>query len=471
MELRASGKIVLGIVTALGTIGGLHLLVFKKAAQEYQAAEASYNGAASNYRANAASQNVDEIAKFRFETLAFRKTYYELLRDLRVTFPEVYTYTSQFNEVACQTDIWNFLTTLIQLRAEGEKGNGPKLTFLGENGWRLTDSLPANIVQRGIAIEDEVTKLSNQARLLKGLDPKSPVGQQVARTLDNIKRGIGIDSGLIQRISDNFGPFSGLIATLNRLDLIMKALPEEHWGAKKDPQERLKEMYALLEVKWPYDGLVQRYLTAKRQGDALLDIIQVSKEVGIVDIVGVKMLDTRLLTWEAEKKPAALAGGTAGPGAPAPGGFSDDMPGSGGRGRETPEIKGEIVGSGAPIEIVVRGSNAAVMALIYRLTHERRPYEVDRIMMRKPVLNDENVQAQLFINVVYTTLASGVMTDSELNANIVTTTRDMADQALKPGAREVALKAGIITMKGSAPELVASTPTAAPTPVPTPTPQ
>jgi hypothetical protein len=67
--------------------------------------------------------------------------------------------------------------------------------------------------------------------------------------------------------------------------------------------------------------------------------------------------------------------------------------------------------------------------------------------------------ARAFFNVVTYALYLGTLTEEEIDMKIVEAQREIADLAVRPGARDLALRDGVIRLENGQPVLVAPSPT------------
>ncbi len=505
MEIRKSGKIAVGIIAAMGTIGALHVFVFRNSAAEYQQAKDAYNGVLGQYTQQGTAPNINEIYRFRYESLKYKLEFWQTIDKLKIALPDyVDPAGGTFTIERQRQTYWDLLVELEKRRDEGEAGTGPKLPFLGPgaNSWNLSKTLPQKFENGKVAVDDELTTLRNENQLLKALTVGTAAYLQ--REAEYKRRLFELGLNLIERdgteyrtpqgtvatdgkgITDRFGSAAAAIMTVNRIDRVLKKLQPDFFAGKSDDEKRL-EMYELFRIKWPKDYLDnEAHVLVQRQGEALLRMIEIAKEEKVEQIISVKFVPPIALSWVDPEKAAmtptlAVVGafdeGFMG------GGGDPTMMGEGGGGEfggkggymgavpaATPAV--DITASGTPIEIAVQGTNSSVMAFLYRLTHETVPFEVDRLRIRvapKGNANEESkVQALFYVNVVASSVFLGLQREIDVKRKIVEAEIELAEVAMRPGAREAALRDGVINMDGGNPKLTKETPTPFPTPTPNP---
>lgn len=495
MELRPSGKIAVGIIAGLGTIGALHMFLFKDRAAAYAEAKGRYESTLGTYTNLGSAPRTDSTSEFRYQTLKFRLTFWESVSNLRVYVPRLfYPDPAKVTLTQMRQQIWDSIAELEKRRLDGNAGNGPKLPFLaGANAsWGLTDALPTRYSRQGIAVEDDVTNLVNEDKLIKSLDETSPVYKQRVAGFGRLLAGLGLNPVQRDYVEKEYGPNAAILYTLNRLQQVEKALPSDYF-AGKTRDERMQTLYDLFQIKWPVgsDGLENTTL-GQRQFEAVIQMVDAGKAAGIDEFSFVKLHPVREIFWQDPEKilnatPTPVAGGGGG------GGLMDEAflmdptmmdggdPLGGGRGAGAapaagaakPAQVGESVAFGVPIETRFKGTNQAVASFLYSLTASRSPFELDRLRIITARNEEGKVNVEAYFNVIAYAKMAGADTEGHIEANIVNTKRQMAEVALSAGARELAVADGLVAKDGSNYKLVAPSPTVipgAPTPVAPPPP-
>jgi hypothetical protein len=502
MEIRPSGQIAIGVIAALGAIGALHFLVFAQNANDYSAAKQEYQASREQLNAAGKSPNPTEINKFRFATLDNRLRLWEQKSQLGVFMPDLYSEflrTGDYNTAlkAHGEDYWATHDKLVELRKAGEAGTPPKLSFLAPAGatWRFADALPPQLTSAGIQVEDEVSRLQNEDKLLNSLDPTSVAFQNRTNNYNRLLLRLGMDIRLRENIKTSFGEQAATFYTMNKIDLVRKALPEKFFG-EVSPEEQLKQLYTLFRMEWPRDNNGnENPLIAYRHYKGLMLLIEKAQKAGISDITFVRTITPAEHRWTEPTAPgaaptpdASMVGFDMGMGDFADPtmmeGGGDERGGGGGRfagggmggggGAATPEPAGEAVGFITPIEMHVVGSNAAVSTFLFACVNDTTPVELDKLRLRTNPAIPDVIEARCFFNIVaYANFSEGTKTDSWAKAKAVELHIDKAELAPKGGARELAIKSGFLIEKGENVELAVPSPTpwpATPTPVPTPAP-
>lgn len=487
MELRPSGKIAIAIIAALGTIGGLHVMIFKDRAEEYGEARQQYESASSQFASQGTAPDINEIHRFRYHTLKYDLDYWRVLRELRIAIPEFYGVGfARLDEFERRQRAWDTLRELEELREKGREGEGTRLTFLGERGWNLIETLPAMFTQQGVAVEDEMERLKNEDRLLRNLSPGTTVYQARRNSYRQMMANLGVNPDTRNTLSTRFGDYAGMMLTLNRIDQILGNLPEDFFIGfdENNPnedlteEERLNAMYRLFQITWPKaagnpDEI--DWIGVQRQGEALVQIIEAATLADVSEISAVRMHPYREIRWkdrdaEEEEEPEdqmfdmfafddyMMFGGMGGEfGDPAMMGMDMGMGMGMGMQRE-PDPEDPPTAIGGPVEVVAVGTNAAIMNWLFRLVRGQNPLELDRLTVR--VNNQGEVRATAFFNVVTYAHYLGIMTEEEIDYRINQVSIEIAELALeRPGAREPALADGLIRLEDDMPVLVNPTPT------------
>ncbi len=487
MEIRKSGKIAGGIIFALGTIGALHLFIFQGRASQYEEAKLRYNEWKDKYTQQGVSPNPDEIYKFEYDTFRYQKKFWETVAQLRVGLPSRYipgpdgVPTTPVQQQA----MWDILRELERRRDAGAQGQGPKLTFLTNVGWALTDTLPQIYGNNQIAPEDDMILLANEAKLLATLNPTTPVYQQRAQGYQFLLARMGLDINQRAFLRDQYGDVAASLFTLNRIDQLKKKLPANYFRNLSE-QQSLEEMYKLFRIEWPKDFMGNtNYLPAERQLTALMDILDAAQEAGVEDIQRVKLHAATPIFWEPPKSAEELAATPAPVAMEFQGEFMDEQMmidsiggggafGLGGRGAATPTPMAVFDAAGAPIEVDFVGSNSAVMTFLYRVANGTSPLELDRVRITQIENQEGKVRVSAYLNVVVMAMVVGLTPEDEFQKKAIEAEIKLAALALdRPAVREQALADGIIVMGADGrPALVAPSPTywggMTPTPVPPP---
>ncbi|MBI1292905.1 hypothetical protein GC173_16960 [bacterium] len=479
MELRPPAKIAIGVVGALGTIAALHFTVFASRADAYAKAKQSYESAIDGYRNAGRTPDIQVINLFRYETLRQKLEFWQTMKNLNFYLPDFYaTGDVAIISASHRKASWDIMRKLIELRREGEAGNGPKLTFLTGNrgAWNLVESLPQEMIQRGIVVEDALSDLRDEDRLLNSLAPGS---RQFLDRTNNYNRklaALGLDVNYRNGLKEYMGQQVATFYTLNRIDQVLQKLPEDYFGVGAGEQEKLDQLYKLFRIEWPKDkDGNESPLIAQRQAEALLNLIGVAKDKGIKEITYVKLERFGELRWE-DFDPAAAAAATPTPapamnmdefnmdmdfdpgmGMGAGGGRFDTM--GGGGGAAAPVEKGEPVGLNAPIQMYIRGTNSSIIEFMYAVTKSQNPLEIDRARLRNISPADGTVEAQLYINVIAYANFAGVTNGTDIERMIVEFQRQLAEVSLRVGAREAAEKDGLVVLRDGRHELATPSPT------------
>ncbi len=410
MELRPSAKIAIGVIAALGTIGALHLLVFQKNARQFQSAQSEYQRTLNDFRNQGNARNWNEIYEFQYTTFKRELEFWDSVQSLNVAFPDKYNPLNPetFDRAAQEQDYWDCYRYLQNARLEGQAGQGPAMSFLGgrpsqgnqpPGGWQLVDTLPPALIQAQIAVEDEITRLSNEDRLIKSIGANNPAYPARVEGYRRQLLRLGMDLNERERLAETYGSVVGTIYTINRIDIVMQALPDEFWNTP-DIGQRRKQMYDLFQMEWPKDesgGEVMYY--GYRQIRAMQDMLETAKKDRIEEIYRVIAHGKLDLFYvdpaEANKQPEQKQNQWD----PNDGGFND-YPGNNPGGRSPKkDTKEPPIGGAMPIEMVFKANNADAMGYLYELANESAPYELDKLRLRQT--NEEGkIFAYAWFNVV-----------------------------------------------------------------------
>jgi hypothetical protein len=332
------------------------------------------------------------------------------------------------------------LRELEQLR---DAGAPTRLTFMdAENQWNILRQLPDNIRRGNVDVADLIRSLQGTDAIIKQSGEKSRLRYDRQSQYVGELRRVGLDQVKRQGLTPNpqamtlvngrnnpsilrdYGNLAAVMYTLNRINLIMQAVPAEslNYSNQKDYYEELEDLLRLdttneddrksdiTYIQWKvqaYDGL--------KQLEALIDLIKMARETGVFEVSSVKFWEPVDVEWidpatdTAQQDPNA-ASGMMGPsmmggdpalmmGDPAlmMGGDPTMMmmnPWMFGGGMMQPAgPTGEVVGTSTPIEIEVRGSNRAVMSFAHMITNSRRLYSINSMYV-----NAETGQANVEIS-------------------------------------------------------------------------
>ncbi|CAN5422342.1 hypothetical protein BH09SUM1_BH09SUM1_03630 [soil metagenome] len=497
MELRRSGKVAVGIIAALGAIGALHIFIFRSRAATYQTAKVSFDEVRTQYESQGSAPGINVIQKFSYITAREKLQYWQTLKGLNIVLPDFYATGSTVNPLnQHHTQLWDFLHDLERRRDEGDSGNGPKLTFVNSpKGWALANSLPKGLIDRNIAVEDEMVNLTAEYDLLQSLGRDTETYQKRQATYTRLLARLGLDLGQREQIKQNMGEFAATIYTLNRIDQVMKKLPDNYFVSTTE-EAKLDKLYALFRIEWPKDtNGNDSVLLAAKQAEGITELLEDAKLEKVEEVSYLKTEPQRNLNWEDPTKAAAAA--AAALAQPSVGDYGMNVSiagenptenygygmaeggGEGGFGgtrpMATPASSAELVAYGAPVQILVSGPNAVVTSYLYRVSHSPNPYELDqlRIQSMGGGGGEGKVRAMAYVNIVGLaayTLSPAPLTEIDIDRKIVETEIQLAELATKPGARDLAAADGVVTQQGSNWILAKPSPTPYPTPVPTPEP-
>lgn len=487
MEMRKSGKITIGIIAALGTIGALHFFIFQERAALYEQQKAAYDAVVGEYRQQGRAPDPGEMYAFRYETLRHQLDYYNSLLDYNFYLPNYYQDISAIDIRDQRREFWDVLEALQTRRDLGQPESTaevpaelqelgvdqwPQLTFLGDRGWSFATDLPQPLRERGIAIEDVMVEIRNTNRLLNALSQGSDAFNYQNNVYRNLLSQVGLDMNRREQIKRSFGELAASLHTLNRIEVVMDRLPEDFWPADTSETAKLNEMYDLFRMEWPKnqtgDEDLHRYM---RQGHALVDLLDTAGENGVQEIQVVRGHLVREIRWrdrsqevEEEQTPQQMGmdefslemmmmgGGM---------GMDPNMMGRmGGFGQQMapPEPEGEAVALGVPIEMRIVGDNASIMSFLYEAVNDREPIELDRLEIRSEPVQNAPVIARPYFNVLGYAHVSGLYTQYDLQKKVRETMEQMFDIATRPGARELAEQDGIVRQSNGQWQLAAELP-------------
>lgn len=471
--MRKSLKIVIGCLGALGTIGLLHFVVFRESASRYQEQKEKYDRVRQEYAQQGQAPSPEEMNRFRYETLKHKLDYWKTTQDLGFYLPDELKTSNKDQE---RQELWDILRRLEELRelGEDETSGYPDLSFMA-NRWLIVESLPEQLLNQGIAVEDVLTEIRNENRLLNSLDPDSPAFQNHSNYYAQLLNTIGVSEETRDQLSENAGRLVATLYILNRIDQVMNNIPEEFWSPGTTDSQRLEQMYDLLRIEWPKDpkGIVNNFVYAQ-QGWELVDMIESAADNGIEEIPYVKLHPMRLIYWTEPPDPNAATptpeplnnryagmfgkeggGRFGGVGGLAGGRFG----GAGGLQPEPAEPEGELVGLAVPIEMLTTGENSSTMGFLYEMTHALRPVEMDRLRIRSNPDPGSPVQALGYYNFMgYVTLSENEYV-SDIQKRINELELEYYSLATQIGSGELAVEDGIAERSGAQFRLTVTTPT------------
>lgn len=458
MVLRDSAKIVLAVGASIGVIVGLHFGVFRDRAEEFRSAKSSYDEKKNSYAMQGSARSLNEIFKYRYETLRRDNKYWTLMRDLKLAIPTEFQIGAE-NTVAVRTFFETFLSDLEKRRDDNE---GARLLFLQTPrtpqplpvSWELATGLPAAI--QGRSPEDYVSRLKDAFEVLKVLEQSSDLYQRKQQEYRSILRDLGLDLERRDQIKERFGELAALVHTLNRIDIVRKALPPNFWPADRDEQSIKNELYDLFRVEWPTYPVVNTSYPYYRQAQNLLKMLDAADQAGVQEIRRVVMRKPTATFFIADA--AAPAAGAAAP-TPAPPAAGTDprFAGGGNRGASNQASSRPAqpeAAIGAAIEITARGTNLSNMTYLHTISRTELPFEVDSISIRS-VDGPGGQQLQeltAFVNTLvipYSGTTILIAYENQIEEAIIQNLKERVELAPKAGARELAIEDGIIDDKAN----------------------
>jgi hypothetical protein len=317
---------------------------------------------------------------------------------------------------------------LSELERLRDAGGDTRLTFMdGETQWNILRQLPDAIRRGNVDVADLVRRLQGTDAIIKQAGEGSNLRYQRQGQYVTELRGIGLDqvrrqglapggtpntlvnSRAVPSILRDYGNLAAVMHTINRINLIKASVPKESLNITSD-----EAYFAQLEDLLRLDSENEQFRTsdityikwqvvafdALKQMDALLDLITMARDAKLVEVSSVKFWDPVDVEWidpataataDATTTDGAAAGAMNPWGDPSMMGMGDPtlmdpsmMMGMGmgmgfgmGFGMQPVGPTGEVIGTSTPIEIEVRGTNAAVMAFAHAITHSRRLYSID----------------------------------------------------------------------------------------------
>jgi len=454
MPIPDSGKIAIGVVGALGTIAVLHLTIFKDRASAFETARGEHDNVSNNYQSLGNPPDLKETYGFKFKSLSYARDYWALMEDLRLTVP-IY-YIPQIADVDRQRQ--DFIDLLSDLERRRDDNVAPKLTFVSNPaGWDLQDRLSQAASSPGV-IEDLVQRLQGQDRLLNVLDKKSDLYATRLAEYEELLRNIGLDLRKREQIRTTYGDLPALLYSLNRIQLVIKALPPNFFKDMTEIEAR-NTLYALFRVEWPMDanplyGMYPYY----RQSENLKTMLNLAEQAGISEITFIRMWEPRDTFYDPNRKAAATP-------TPTPAGFhpgfdrdnpdavlDDFMP------DESPTRERAAVA--LPFQLEFNGTNLTNMAFLDLMARGRVPMELDAMT----VLGVPQSENQQIVRCVINTMGyipALFLTDEMIASGKADTLNAMIEVSSKAGGREAAIASGFLNADGSLAEPTPP-PTAAP---------
>jgi hypothetical protein len=447
MRIGNRERIVIGVIGALGVIGSLHMFVFKGNAEQYLQEKGRYDEITGRLNSIGAARNWDEIYRFEYMTLNHELAFWELFEESRVDVPP--EFFAATDEAAQAAHFWAFLDKLEEFR---DMPDGTRLTFMDRrvNGWDIQRGLPEAITRAGTDVGDLIRRLQDTDALMKELDKESPLLARTEQAYEEQLRGLGVilNSPPNQPtfpsravIKDGLGQLAALMNTLNRVEIIKAALPASELGLNSEAayNERLLELFRM------EDWGIQK-LTAYKQLDALVHIIELARKYQLAEISQVRVHDFLLVNHP----PMVIEGKEAAPEAAAQPAYdlsayeldpyAYDDPSMAQPAFQDPSASAEeIIGAAIPMEIIVRGSNLAIMSFLYELTHGSRFIELDELELVSPPQQEGTVVARALLKVMsHYAKPELTVNTSEIANKRVELLRRKVEIASKAGARQLA---------------------------------
>lgn len=393
MRIGKREQIVIGVVSSVALIAGLHLMVFQTKASDFQNAKASYEELKRSVESSGQPRPWIQINEFERKTVSRQIEFWELMRDMNATLPPQFRSLDPENLTWQRGQIYDLYQELMARRASEQ---GPELTFLGQDGWNLLAEFPEEVVRAGTEVSDILQDLWNADAVIQRSDEGVAFQRemQYRQQLNRIALNLDVRD---QRIEPFFGDVPSVLYTFNRIDLVQREVEpaELNYSNEADYFKKLTELFRL-----DWDGFDK--LAAYKQLGALNGILDIAGESDVGEVRRVVIHEGRTTvprgpagttpTPTPEPEPGAGFGGWGDwgddggrfggmggfPGMPGMGGF----PGMGGPGMgpaAQEEEDDDLAANVIPLEITVFGTNRAVMDFIYRLSNVRASYTVDKV--------------------------------------------------------------------------------------------
>ena len=249
----------------MGTIGALHMFIFRQRAAEYQGAKAAYQATMGTFASQGTAPRLEDIDRFKYESIRYKLKFWQNIATLRLGFPDYVVNDSNVFTPARQKQIyWDFLAEIEKRRDAGERGEGPVLRFMGPGdnslanarppltSWNITKGLPDKY--KTVAVDDDLAKLRDENRLLKNLNVGTSAYQTREAQYLGLMNALGVNvyqrdgqqilsqtGGTISDgtgIVDRFGRAAATVMTINRIDLILKKLQPDFFAGKNESEIR-----------------------------------------------------------------------------------------------------------------------------------------------------------------------------------------------------------------------------------------
>lgn len=401
-----SGKIVVGVLAAIGVILVLHFFLFRENSRQFSEAKQNYENIRNELQRLGAPRPWPEIYSFKYETIDYEIFFQELIRDANLEYEAPFNVITQGTEAENREQaekrlvlMWDKLDRLEELRDLTE---GTRLTFMNSpTSWNLLDELPESVEQSGINPQDLMRNLQDTDALLGQIPADSNLYYQKELDYARQLNVLGLNLRLREQMTEALGQVPSIYYTLNRIDLIKDTVPRSELGGLDSEEEynrRLFDLFRLEYVDW-LDAFYNYY----KQTDALIDLIERARTAGIDEILDVRMWEAREIPWppreeqeteegaEGEQQMADMSGlgfgmgfgmdpammGAQGMDPEMMGMMGMMMPAAGQAG--VPEEEKDIVAHAVPLQMTFQGSNTAVMSFLYEAANSEKPYAIDSI--------------------------------------------------------------------------------------------
>ncbi|MBI5155380.1 hypothetical protein HZA57_09100 [Candidatus Poribacteria bacterium] len=460
MKIGNREYVVIGVIAAVAIIAIMHLVVFRDRARAYDAEHQTYQGLRSQLESIGTPRPWEKTYAFEFESINYGLEFYKVLEQTRIYVPK--EYFAQPDDNLKKQHIWDVLHKLEELRdAEGPT----RLAFLEGSpdpqawarGWYIERNLPQQITSRGTQAGDLIRRLQDTDALINELAADSPLRTHTQEEYRSQLLALGMDLARRDFIKQHYGETVAILYTLNRMDLVERALPKEELGIATE-EEYNARLHHLFRLEYP--GELQ---TIYKQLLALEQIIALAQKHGVTQIRDVKLWDFVALQYPYPSAAAIKAAAT-----PAPiNEFGLDFDATGEPGIPPPPSAGpalEIVAAAVPIEIQMIGSNLSIMSMLYELTHNSQFFEIDSL----DVVSNPNQENEIFTKLVIKTISHGPfnLSKEEIDAKVRELLVRKVEIAGKAGAKQLADAEGFdaVAVKAQLDASATPTPTEAPPP-------
>lgn len=399
-------KMVIGGISAILSIGILHLLFFQPNAKNYKEAKTKYEATSAQKNQLGVIKNQNDITKYNDQTKVFEDEFQNLYNMIMFGPPK-----HMNNEFIKSEQEYNdeFVVRMKDLVDFCNASKTTKMTFLDKNGWDIPTKLPEKMEKNPNLVLDVLDKLESNKFLLESLTNES----LIIRKQEEYKQLLSEFEIDLDKINNEvlFPKPLPVLKLLMHAEVIRNSLPAEN-------QKPLADLYNLFNIKF-YNS-TELFFKVK-QLILLKDVIEIAENNNISEITTVMLGKEGIqfplessdssTTSTATKTATTTRGGSYGDMMRMRGGGGGGAAARYGRGGGSPQMAASTGAAGAQAQpagakvysttfmLGFKSTNLEGMKFLYDLTHMERSYEIDRLSIKS--VGEGNIEVYCNIAAIF----------------------------------------------------------------------